>query len=129
MWKRNSKRYRDNKKREQEAVALTPPVSDEEEIFQQYENPLRQKIIGRKKLRRDKAKAYRDLVQKDENIKELERKLAKYKKRLQREKSKSGPKSNVSPSPAKKVREVVGNTKVTPEVKRRLLWGLLLKSC
>lgn len=93
MWKRNSKRYRDNKKREHEAVAQTPPVSDEEEIFQQFENPSRQKIVGRKKLRRDKAKTYRDLVQKDEKIKELERKLAKYKKRLQREKSKSGPNS------------------------------------
>lgn len=39
MWKRNSNCYRDNKKREQEAVAQTPPVSDEQEIFQQFENP------------------------------------------------------------------------------------------
>lgn len=76
MWKKHSKNLRDKKKREKEAVSLTPPVSNDKIISR----TCRQKIAGRKKVRRDEAKAYRDIRKKDNKINELGRKLAKYKK-------------------------------------------------
>lgn len=65
-----------------------------------------------------------------EKIKELERKLAKYKNRLQREndKVKSGSNSNFSLSHRQKPYEKwLGIKKVTPEVKRRLFVGFALE--
>lgn len=62
-----------------------------------------------------------------EKIKELERKLAKYKNRLQREneKVKSGSNSNISLSlsPAKNVREVVGNKKSNSRSEKKAFCG------
>lgn len=68
MWKKHSKNLRDKRKREKEAVSLTPPVSDDEIIS----GPSRQQIARGRKVRRDKAKAYRDIRKKDNKIKELE---------------------------------------------------------
>lgn len=79
-WKLDSKRYRDRKK-----INLTvenePLQTEEEEGLQNDDKNVssRQSSAGRKKVRRDKAKAYRELKEKDKKIQELERKVAKYK--------------------------------------------------
>lgn len=63
-----------------------------------------------------------------EKIRELERKLAKYKNRLQREnnKVKSGSNSNISLSlsPAKNVQEVVGNKKSNSRSEKKAFCGV-----
>lgn len=65
-WKKRKAEYRTRKQNEK---ANTPPVSDEGDPV-----PItisRQQMSGRKKVKRDKAKVYRDLKNKNDEIEKL----------------------------------------------------------
>lgn len=95
-------------------IADTPASSDNE-----GPSTSRQRGAERKSVRKDRAKAYRQLEKQKSEINHLKRKLEKYKKRLTREKQKK--KNNYSPSSLKRVQQIVGNKKVSPKIKNSFL--------
>ncbi|KAG8246647.1 hypothetical protein J6590_079130 [Homalodisca vitripennis] len=80
---------RKKKKEEDNVLSNTPPESGTEENLTQNKRDSRQKEIGRKIVRKDRAKAYRELKKQKEENNKLRAKLEKYKKRLQREQMKN----------------------------------------
>ena len=76
-------------------------IFTKEHSYSSSSNQSRQKA-GRKKVRRDRAAAYLRLKKLETELKEAQRRANRYKKRLQRIK---GGVSNLSPSPATKVRK------------------------
>lgn len=122
-WRESSKKYRAKKKAELNAINNTPPVSCDESLNEETQSS--QKVRGRKKVRKDRAKVYRTVNKQNIYIKKLERKVEKYKKRLQREKKKMALQS--SPSPRKQVKSLIGNEKISPKVKKQLFLGFALE--
>lgn len=74
-------------------MADTPPSS------RMVVNESAQRKRGRKQVRKDKAKVYRTVAKQNDRIKESEKMVDEYKKRLHREKKIS--KALCSPSPSK----------------------------
>lgn len=105
----------------------TPPDSpgiDEPAEIQANESS--QKKRGRKAVRKDRSAAYREIKKQQNKMEDLERRLKKYKKRLERQKKKSLTQTS-SPSPRKKVANLVGKTFVSPEIKKQLFVGYALQ--
>lgn len=119
LWRNRQAALRRRKKAE-EVIADTPPSSDSERP-----STSRQRGAGRKSVRKDRAKAYRQLEKQKSEINHLKRKLEKYKKRLTREKQKKN--NNCSPSPLKRVQQIVGNKKVSPKIKKQLFTSFVLE--
>lgn len=138
-WNENNKRSRvrkQNEKRLQEhLINQTPPESDEERIDATNEReehnilPLAgssRKSSGRRRVRKDRAKAYRMLT-KERNKSEIYRKkAAKYRKKYERLLEKISKKEHEI-TPRKKVKEIIKGVKVTTEIKKRLLFGEVLQ--
>lgn len=122
-WKKRKAEYRTRKQNEK---ANTPPMSDEDDPVVPI-TISRQQMSGRKKVKRDKAKVYRDLKNKNDEIEKLRKQVEKYKKRLAREKNKNNVKGFASPSPSKKVAQIIGKDKVSPKIKKQLFIGLTLE--
>lgn len=115
------------RQKNKEEVANARPEKDVEGKEEQtvLKNQIsRQKESGRKSLSKDRAKAYRDLKKSQEENKKLKRKLEKYKKRLERSNKKQAEKLSGSPSPMKKVKQLLGPENVSPIVKNDFLWVL-----
>ena len=81
-WKAASKRYR--KRKEDQKRMLTPPESENEEITVEDMRLRDRKNLGRKKVKKDRAKCYRDLKRKNKELKMWKNRADRYKKRLQR---------------------------------------------
>lgn len=125
IWKKKQATYRKKKKMEDSVMPDSPPLSDEGTVLSPLSSSRsRQNEAGRKKLRRDRAKAYRELRKKTDENEKLKRKLEKYKKRLSREKKKH---VGSSPSPGKKVKHLVGQEKVSPQIKKQLFMNFALE--
>lgn len=125
IWRKRKAVLRKKKKEEEDMLINTPPNSDIEGGLPVTKRDSRQKQVGRKLVRKERAKVYRELRKQKEDNKKLKAKLEKYKKRLQRERSKSS--SKTSPSPGKHVRHLIGNEKVSPKIKKRLFAGYVLE--
>lgn len=98
MW-RESKRKRRREIKVQKETAdntVTLPQSEDEH------GESGQKKRARKRVRRDRSKAYKNIKEQEKCIKNLQRKLEIYKKRLQRNDKKPSTTDQCSPSPKKK---------------------------
>ena len=91
-------------------------IFTKEHSYSSSSNQSRQKA-GRKKVRRDRAAAYLRLKKLETELKEAQRRANRYKKRLQRIK---GGVSNLSPSPATKVRKFLKGRVVPLDVRKKL---------
>lgn len=125
QWRKYCSTYRKKQKALKNALDNTPPSSANEEENDEVVDS-RQKEKGRKKVRRDRAKAYRTINKQAKEIKQLKRRVEKYKKRLQRE-LKNKTNSKGSPSPNKRVKELIGTDRVSPQVKKQLFVGITLQ--
>lgn len=123
-WRERNKERSLKNKALKNAIANTPPGTP----TRSPERETEQKKRGRKNVRKSKAKAYRLIKKQEEQIANLKRMIEKYKKREYRQKVKLSNNVNTSPSPSKRVREIVGKDKVSPIVKRQLFWDLPLKN-
>lgn len=124
-WKRWKRDQRKRDKERQDMLLNTPPESEEGSMPNLDKNS-RQSEVGKKIARRNRSKLLLEIKAKNDENKKLSKQLNKYKKRLAREKKKNQPK-NVSPSPQKKLKEIVGREKVSPVIKKRLFAGLVLE--
>lgn len=66
-------------------MTANSPMTSPEHSAENEPNVTPQSRRGRKKMRRDRSKAYRKIVQLEKSIKEKERVIARYKKRMQRD--------------------------------------------
>ena len=121
VWRESKRKRRGEIKVQKETAdnTVTPPQSEDEH------GESEQKKRGRKKVRRDRSKAYKKIKEQEKYIKNLQRKLEKYKKRLQREDKKPSTTNQCSPSPKRRVSNLIGNEKVSPHIKNSFSWDLL----
>lgn len=84
-----------------------------------------QKKRGRKLVRRDRSKAYRNIKKQEEKIKELQKKVAKWKKRAQRAVQ---PKTPKDITPRKKVKQILKGRVIPPDIRKKLLFGEILRT-
>lgn len=128
IWKKNSKRYRQNKALKERTseflVNTTPPASPRSEEHEERLNLNEvshdnyRKTRGRKRVKANRAKVYRELANAERDNKQLRRSVEKYRKRCYRI---STPKS--STSPISRVKEITRGLSVPPQVKKKLLLG------
>ena len=123
LWRRDSKNYRARLKNLRISTCETPPESDIEEPSLESV----QKTRGRKAKKRDRAKAYRKIAKQEKLIKELTKRVGRYKRKYFRFKESVQKNPQTSPSPNKKVSLLVGPTKVSPAVRKQLLRGFVLE--
>lgn len=116
-WKKASKKYREKKKGLANLISNTPPQSDEEiDVSRQ------RRQVGRKIVRKDRAKAYRKIKKQEETIVQMKRKIQSLKKKLQRRDAKM----KTAPSPIRKVDALIKDIHVPPEVRKQLLYSEVL---
>lgn len=136
QWKQNSKCYRarirQNSKLQQHLNANSPPDSDEENAEPSVNpdqvnnaNKMDRKSVGRKKVRRDRSKMYKDNQKLKEQLKISKARAERYKKRYQSLKTKTQ-NSQHPLTPNSKVRKLLGNERVSPVIRKRLLFGEVL---
>lgn len=125
QWRKYCATYRKKQKSLKNAINDTPPLSADEEENGEIPVP-RQKERGRQQVRRDRAKAYRTISKQADTIKELKREVDKYKKRLQRRELKDK-KVMGTPSPNRKVKELVGRNPMSHQIKKQLFKGFALE--
>lgn len=117
-WKKASKKYREKKKSLANLVSNTPPQSDDDLAAV----PPERRQVGRKIVRKDRAKAYRKIKKQDKIIIEMKRKIASLKKKLVRRDAKI----KTVPSPIKKVDALIKDITVPPEVRKQLIFSEVL---
>lgn len=135
-WKKNSMKYRSNQKeKRQERLRFlnenTPPASpnhpfngDQIEDLRGAAGPNGYVKAGRRKVKKDRAKVYRENKSLKKKLSKMEAKYHRYKSKYYRAVKK---KSNES-SPFTKIEKLLVGTKVTSEVKRKLLFSEALVS-
>lgn len=125
VWRESKRKRRGEIKVQKETAdnTVTLPQSEDEH------GESGQKKRGRKRVRRDRSKAYKK-IKEQKCIKNLQRKLEIYKKRLQRKDKKPSTTDQCSPSPKKKrVSNLIGNEKVSPHIKKKQFFlGFALES-
>lgn len=77
------------------------------------------KQVGRKIVRKDRAKAYRKIKKQKETIVQMKRKIESLKRKLKRKQAKVKP---ISLTPNSKVDALIQDIDVTPEVRKNLLF-------
>lgn len=137
QWRTNTRAYRARIQIDAQAekfVASNSPPSTPTTNF--ADNPLvhgsgssdRRKTSGRKKVRRDRVKAYRQLQKKELELKNAHRQIEKYRKRLQRlKRNQSSGATGASPSPRTKVTKLLGNQNVSNNVRKELIFSAVLQ--
>ncbi|XP_062609736.1 splicing factor Cactin-like [Saccostrea cucullata] len=117
-WRKNRRNKRKKDKFILDAVNRTdtPPNSPTGTMERRPDTSTR----GRKKVRKDRAKAYREIKQMKVKLASVERRVEKYKKRLQRMKKNNTPRC--TDSPRSKTDQLLGEQNVTEEVRRTLLF-------
>lgn len=122
MWQNSSKNYRDKMKQRKNAITQyindnTPPSSPVS--FDARERPGTSRIsAGRKRVRKDRAKAYRRIEKLKMKLKKQKREIEKLRKRNQRLRHKYS-KTN---SPRQNVLSLIRKNPVSAVVKRKLLF-------
>ncbi|KAL4717885.1 hypothetical protein ACJJTC_005730 [Scirpophaga incertulas] len=119
-WKIASKKYREKKKALINMIRDTPPQSDDELAVV----PSVRRQVGRKGVRKDRAKAYRKIKKQGETIVQMKRKIESLKKKLQRKEAKM----KAVNSPNKSVDALIKDIPVPPEVRKRLLYSEVLNT-
>lgn len=117
-WKNASKKYREKKKGLANIISNTPPQSDDDLVAV----PSERRQVGRKTVRKDRAKAYRKIKKQEKTIVEMKRKIQSLKKKLQR----IDAKKKTIPSPVRKVDALIKDIQVPPEVRKRLIYSEVL---
>lgn len=131
-WRKASKTYREKKMIFANAISNTPPTSEDESTPRSLtpENAIRHNLarreVGRKIVRKDRAKAYRTIQKKENMITQMRRTIESLKKKLQRNTQKEKKISSSVLSPKSKVNELVKDINVPPEVRKRLLFAEVL---
>lgn len=86
MLENASKKYREKKKGLANIISNTPPQSDDDLVTV----PLERRQVGRKTVRKDRAKAYRKIKKQEETIVQMKRTIQslkkKYKEQMQKRK-------------------------------------------
>lgn len=114
-WKKASKKYREKKKAFTNIINNTPPHSDDD---LGATSSIR-KQVGRKIVRKDRAKAYRKIKKQKETIVQMKRKIESLKRKLKRKQAKVKP---ISLTPNSKVDALIQDIDVSPEVRKNLLF-------
>ncbi|CAH1970101.1 unnamed protein product [Acanthoscelides obtectus] len=122
IWKEASKKYREKKKTLSTILNNTPPHSDDELAA----SPSVRKTVGRKIVRKDRAKAYRKIKQQEKTIAKITRKYETLKKKLRRKENREQEKSQPPTTPNSKVDALIKNVDVPPEVRKNLLFNEVL---
>ncbi|CAH1987621.1 unnamed protein product [Acanthoscelides obtectus] len=122
IWKEASKKYREKKKKLSTILNNTPPHSDDELAA----TPSVRKTVGRKIVRKDRAKAYRKIKQQEKTIAKITRKYETLKKKLRRKENREQEKSQPPTTPNSKVDALIKNVDVPPEVHKNLLFNEVL---
>lgn len=106
------------RKKANQIDSSSPPPNDEEAHFVSVSgsSTLSRKLSGRRKKNLNKSKAYRDLKEAKERLKNARRTISKYRKRIQRLKKVS------TPSPKRRINKLTRGTKLLAPVKQRLLF-------
>lgn len=136
QWKEASKKYRAKKKMLANAVSNTPPPSDNELDIPLLPLPpsrdLTRKQRGRKKVKKDRTKAYRKILKQKGIITELKRKNDALRKKLNRKEQLQAKKNIVDDnmSPNSKVNDLIKDipVPVPPQVRKHLLFGEVLST-
>ncbi|CAH0553686.1 unnamed protein product [Brassicogethes aeneus] len=131
-WKECSYQYRQKNKKKKQAIIqfiheTTPPATPEPYHGQPQQEPKsgpsRASMRGRKKVRRDRAKAYRELKKVKNELSKTQRRLNKYKTKYFRLKQ-----DVKKDSPNTKVNKLIKGVSVPLEVKKKLLFNEVLIS-
>lgn len=128
QWREKTKRYRAAKKLsdENQLEEDTPPPSPPAgpaapaDIVQQNEIMDKRKESGRKIRRKHREKLKSRIKDLESQLKNMERKLSKYKKRQSRKNAET--KKTMEKTPRKLVKQMLQNQKVSPAIKKRLLF-------
>lgn len=114
LWKKNSRKYRERKKMLASVQNDTPPDSDIEN-----EDPVR----GRNPVNKGRSKLYRTIRKQKEKIGSMQRKLDSLRKRIDRNTKRAEKEATKTTTPMKTVNDLLEGCYVTPEVRKRLLFG------
>lgn len=106
------KKYRAKKKGLANIISNTPPQSDDDLVAV----PLERRQVGRKTVRKDRAKAYRKIKKQEETIVQMKWQIQSLKKKLQR----TDAKVKTVPSPIRKVYTLIKDVHISSEVRKRL---------
>lgn len=125
MWRQSSRKYREkihNRERATNKFVMenTPPPSP---ATVQERHSASRKEVGRKKVRRDRSRAYRKIHDLTQKVHRLTKNLSKIKTRYYRHIRKTKIMRN---TPNSKVKQYIGKCKVPEEVKRKLLFNEVL---
>lgn len=127
-WKKNSKTYREKKKSLANTLNDTPPESENGNICSPHS--LSHKKAGRKIVRKDRAKAYRTIKKKNDQIKRLQQTVDRLRKKSERSKgsvqrtsSTASNNNGTDLTPNAKTNELLKNCEVPPEVRKKLLFN------
>lgn len=123
IWKEASKKYREKKKAISSIVNNTPPHSDDELA---EARSLVRRTVGRKIVRKDRAKAYRKIKKQEKTIANIKRKYETLRKRLRRKEKREQEKVQIPTTPNSKVDALIKNVDVPPEVRKNLLFNEVL---
>lgn len=112
-WRKKKQKERNERKRESTELQLETPPSTPSGPF-----PINLTNAGRKKVRKDRAKAYREIKKLKDQIADQKRTIERYKKRLYRQKLNSSDTN----SPRTQTRTLLKGQKVTNHTRRILLF-------
>lgn len=116
-WRKNQKQKREKEKDIANLITVnTPPDSPGNEDIYLVDG---RRSSGRKKVRRDRAKAYREVKKLKVKLQKKEKEIHKYKKRLYRERARI---NQGKDSPRTKTRKLLRGQSVSDEVRRKLLF-------
>lgn len=116
-WRKNQKQKREKDKDIANLITVnTPPDSPGNEDIYLVDG---RRSSGRKKVRRDRAKAYREVKKLKVKLQKKEKEIHKYKKRLYRERARI---NQGKDSPRTKTRKLLRGQSVSDEVRRKLLF-------
>lgn len=120
-WKKASKDYRERQKSGPQVN--TPPCSDEELNIQEVSASSSNATRGRKKVRREKAKVYRDNAILKVKLSNATKTAEKYRKQAERSR-----KLGLTETPRRKTNKLLRGSSVSAEVKKTLLFHNCLMS-
>lgn len=128
QWKKNSQKYREKKRMLTSILNNSPPASENEPNDDPGPSAVRAKL-GRKAVKKDRSKAYRTIRKQKMQISKMQKKIDSLRKKLERKKRLVEREAkNNSATPNSKVNELVKDCSVTPEVRKKLLFGEVLSS-
>ncbi|KAG6443763.1 uncharacterized protein LOC115456138 [Manduca sexta] len=123
-WREYSQKYRQKKKMMENILADSPPASENE--MKSDIRELRKKS-GRKRIKKDRAQAYRIIKKQKQQIQKMQKSIDKLRKKVERNRRREERASqHCADTPTRKVDEITRECFVTPEVRKHLLFGQVL---